>query len=199
MQLQKAKNIMDTVVHTLWPFTSIINPAGSVRRLKNDVKDIEIVCLPHVTKIDLFGEEKMRVPDFVTSIKSLGQIAKGDPATGRYVQVQLKQGIMLDLFIPQEHDYYRQWAIRTGSADYSHKVLAAAWLKKGWCGTVFGLRLQSECQKRNETTWQCVTASPTLPPVWESERDLFEWLGIPWIAPVYRESENKHYNEFLSR
>jgi len=59
----------------------------------------------------------------------------------------LPSGINLDLFVPQRHDYYRQYATRTGSGDYSYKVIASAWVSKGWVGTPDGLHKREDCSE----------------------------------------------------
>jgi hypothetical protein len=96
-----------------------------------------------------------------------------------------KDTINLDLFMPQPDDYYRQYAIRTGSADYSKNVIANGWLKKGWCGTDEGLRLQYDCCKA-ASGWKITRKEGQKPPVWESEEIFFEWLGVQWMEPWLR-------------
>ena len=93
---------------------------------------------------------------------------------------------MLDLFMPESRDYYRQYAIRTGSADYSFKVLAAGWRRKGWCGTPDGLRRVRDCKEVKKSVWKCINPQAELPPVWQSEHEFFDWIGVRWIKPSLR-------------
>lgn len=183
------------------PYCERLNIAGSVRRGKQEVHDIEIVCQPKKVKVgmvDLFGEDTRKeevTADFVKTVRELGKVIKGKP-DGRMMQIELKNPfdgpyfIMLDLFMPQPHDYFRQYAIRTGSADYSHKVIAKGWLRLGWVGTSDGLRLESECignkTPEGKIKWTCVVSDPKLPPAWQSEKEFFEWLGIQFIPPGIR-------------
>ena len=88
--------------------------------------------------------------------------------------------------MPQPGDYYRIYAIRTGSAEYAHHILASAWLRKGWVGTKNGLRKKEQCRKKGKT-WECYVTDPALPPVWRNEFELFRWLGIQCIDPMQRE------------
>lgn len=173
-----------------------INIAGSIRRRKSFVKDIEIVCLPQMlthTDTDLFGggtSYQYVNPGFVEAATALGKLLKGK-TTGRYMQIELPEGINLDLFMPQPEDYYRQLAIRTGSAQYAHLVLANGWLKKGWCGVSgLGLRKISDCEGTKKpdgkTGWKVVNPNAELPPAWESEEDFFNWIGVRWIKPELR-------------
>lgn len=191
MKLETAQKIAVAICYKLQPFCSRINIAGSVRRKKPEVKDIEIVCLPELVEIgmpDLFGGSKRTEihSEFVyMTCEILGKVLKGQP-TGRYMQIELPEGVNLDLFMPQVSDYFRQYAIRTGSADYSAKVIAAGWVKAGWVGTEAGLRRADECRRVADSKWECTANNPTLPPIWESEQDFFQFIGVEWIAPEKR-------------
>jgi DNA polymerase/3'-5' exonuclease PolX len=191
MELHKALKIANNLVAQLGPYCDIINIAGSCRRNKVLVKDIELVCLPMKTKIeqfDLFGppqyDHYLRNPHFCRIVKKLGKILKGKPE-GKKMQIDLPEGIKLDLFMPSDFDYYRIFAIRTGSADYSKNVIARAWREIGWVGTENGLRRYSDCEKENNI-WKCYEQNPELPPIWKSEEEFFEWLGLKWIEPSER-------------
>ena len=152
MELTKALSITNRLVELLSPSCEKINVAGSCRRGKPDVKDIELVALPkNIVLKDIFGWDEgiIREPMFEKTINGFGKIVKGN-ADGKMMQIELPEGIMLDLFIPDAFDYYRQFAIRTGSADYSWKVIASGWKKIGFCGTENGLRLIDECEAKKD-------------------------------------------------
>ena len=190
--LKEAQNIAVEICYQLEPFCEKINIAGSVRRKKQEVKDIEIVCVPKLeTQYDMFGTpfSSGRNTGFRDVVLSLGEIIKGG-ANGKYMQIKLTQGINLDLFMPDDFDYYRQYAIRTGSADYAAKIIAGGWRKIGWCGSDKGLRKMSDCVETKtpdgKSKWKCVKANAELPPVWQSEEQFFEWLGIKYLPPNQR-------------
>lgn len=194
MQYSQANKIAIATCYKLQPFClqDRINKAGSLRRKSQEVKDIEIVCLPKSDiAYDMFGTpfQNKRSSQFIDAVNRLGTCIKGKP-TGKYMQIQLPEGINLDLFIPSEEDYFRQYAIRTGSADYSHKVLANAWRKMGWCGSDQGLRKVSDCIEsvdgEGKSKWKCVSKNPEKPPVWQSEEDFFKWLWVPFVKPEKR-------------
>jgi len=174
----------------LLPHCEHIHIAGSVRRCKPQVKDIEIVCQPKVTVLkDLFDYDEGQIVDsnFARIVEEeLGRVIKGN-SDGRQMQIELLEGIMLDLFMPRPYDYYRVLAMRTGSRDYSHNVIATAWNKLGWVGTENGLRRRNECTKNTSGVWICNTTYPKIPPVWKSEEEFFQWLGVKWIEPKLRE------------
>lgn len=194
MKLSEAKQLAISVCEKLQPFTERLNIAGSIRREKPDVKDIEVVCLPRYfdSQPDMFGGNTTRVisQNYVEVVNGLGRIIKGKPA-GRYMQIELPQRINLDLFMPTPEDYFRQYAIRTGSADYAHHTIAKAWLKKGWCGSDMGLRRIEDCREEinsvtNKRSWICVNQHGERPPVWTSEQEFFDWIGVPWCMPKLR-------------
>lgn len=191
MELNHATQIAKRIVEILSPHCEKLQIAGSIRRHRKEVKDIEIVCLPKKEKVqvDLFGGSKqITSTDFLNAIMFItAKTVKGN-VDGRYMQIICKYGpaATLDLFMPQPHDYYRQLAIRTGSAEYSRFTIANAWTKKGWVGTSEGLRLRGDCTLMGDQ-WACINKNATLPPVWQSEEEFFEWIGVPWVHPKQRE------------
>ena len=160
MRYREAYDIAWSIVQTLRPLCDRIDIAGSLRRQKAEVGDIEIVCIPS-------GKE---ILSFEVTVSALG-IAKKGSAMGRYTQILLPDGINLDLFMARPDNWGYIFAIRTGSADYSHKVLATGWVKAGY---------------RGEDGNLVVVASGEVVPVRE-EKDLFALIGVPWVAPWNRE------------
>lgn len=122
MELSKAKSIAESIVSQLQPYCELIHVAGSVRREKPDPHDIEICCIPKKKEVsDLFGKPLagLVVNHFYSVVYNLGTVIKGNPE-GRFMQIQLPE-IMLDLFMPEPTDFIRQYVVRTGSSEYSHK------------------------------------------------------------------------------
>ena len=117
MNKEEARKIALKYLNILKPYCTRIEIAGSIRREKPEVKDIEIVAIPG--NIESFAREVNKL-----------QKVKGEP-TGKYTQRILPEGISLDLFIANEKNWGLIFAIRTGSVDFSHKTLACGWVKKG--------------------------------------------------------------------
>lgn len=195
MELSKALDIAKSKIEILAPECDIVHIAGSCRREKPEPKDIEIVALPKmVAGTDLFGgeTEKTRTLAWKQKVHSLGEIIKGK-AEGKMMQILLPEGINLDLFLPDEWDYYRQYCIRTGSADWVGRYVAGGWKKIGWCGSDAGLRLQSQCKgeldREKKMHWKCVVpkVQQMTPPHWTSEEEFFDWLKLKYIEPKLRE------------
>lgn len=195
MQLEKAEGIAVDICYYLKDHCEEdqIHIAGSIRRRKYDVKDIEIVLLPKRVEVkDMFGGivSTPVTSDFEKHVKNVGNIIKGNP-NGRYMKIELQQKIMLDLFMPVPADYYRQYAIRTGSSYYAHNVIAGGWLALGWCGSDMGLRRQDDCKRQRDKSgknkWICINKNGELPPLWKSEEEFFDWIKVRFIHPSRRD------------
>jgi DNA polymerase/3'-5' exonuclease PolX len=190
----QAKVIADVLVELLQPVCEVVFIAGSVRRKKETVGDIELVVLPKKTEVvegDLFESKTIKVVDekFGDVVNGFGKIIKGK-YDGKYMQIELPSGINLDLFIPSDYDLYRQYAVRTGSGDYSFKVIANGWKRIGWCGSDAGLRKISDCEEtktpEGKSKWKCINPNAELPPHWKSEQEFFDWIKVPYIEPELR-------------
>jgi len=170
--------------------------AGSIRRERPDVKDIEVVALPKMIETcDMFGEVtgKIRTKEWVELVYSLGTAVKGTP-NGKYTQIKLRDhDINLDLFMPDTDDYWRILTIRTGSAEWVKQYIAGGWSRQGWCGTKDGgLIMKSQCkgitQPNGHVLWFPNVSEGTKmrPPIFNSEKDFFEWLKLPYVHPKDR-------------
>ncbi len=114
--LETAERIAQKYIEQLSPQCERIEIAGSIRRRKAAVGDIEIVAMPKPF-IDLFGN-RSGYHDLTLPVRS---IKNGQ----RYKQFSLPEGINLDLFIVLPP---AQWgvifALRTGGAEFSHKLVS---------------------------------------------------------------------------
>jgi DNA polymerase/3'-5' exonuclease PolX len=197
MNLQTAIKYSTRIVEILSPHCSRIEVAGSIRRRRPDVNDIEIICESKkiFNQTDLFGGGQFLIdPGFENALPTfMSSLIKGH-LDGRYMQMYLKtpgSDIKLDLFMPEPDDYYRILAIRTGSRDYSSLKIAHAWKKAGWVGTgEDGLRRIEDCiqvPNGEGKKWKLINKNGDRPPVWQSEEEFFQWLGLKWIEPWLRE------------
>lgn len=191
-KLADAERIAGELLALLQPHCTRMDVAGSIRRKVPNVGDVEILCEPIVLEEkDLFGNVVgyVRSSGWVNTVDNLGVRLKGNLVNGRYLQIMLSDVVKLDLFVPAPADYFRQLLIRTGSVEYVRHV-AYNWKVKGWCGTHDGLRLQRDCREitdgSGKAKYMCVNAHAQLPPVWSSEEDFVNWLGLPYVQPLYR-------------
>jgi len=152
--------IAEKVKALLAPDCERIEIAGSLRRKKDFIGDIEIVCIPKPFDVGLFASGIAKTVDQWQKVK--GEV------TGKYTQRILPEGVVLDLFMVNPESWGLQLAIRTGSADFSHKVLACGWVKAGYkCEDGLLRRFGGIVQVREE-------------------RDLFNLIGLEWVDPMDR-------------
>jgi DNA polymerase/3'-5' exonuclease PolX len=173
VKIETAKKIADSYVAVLRPSCDQIEIAGSIRRRRPEVKDIEIVCIPSIRMGGLFNDQPERIPSWYAFFDEVADntwaIVKGN-ARGKYMQIDLTPyGIKIDLFTATPENWGLIYAIRTGSAAYSHKVLATGWVRNGY-KSVDGM-----------LTWDGESV-PT-----PFEKDLFRCAGVAWVDPSKRE------------
>jgi DNA polymerase/3'-5' exonuclease PolX len=160
MELSKALSIAEHIKSLLAPHCERIEIAGSIRRRKPDVKDIEIVAIPKPYETGLFESG-------IATVVNQWIKVKGDLPC-KYTQRILPDGIKLDLFFAERGNWGLIYAIRTGSADYSHKVLATGWVKQGY---------------KSENGYLVADGKEIA--VLEEE-DLFRRINVPYIKPELR-------------
>lgn len=124
MNYTKALEIAERVKALLAPHCERIEIAGSIRRKKDECKDIEIVAIPKPYETGLFESG-------IAEIVNQWEKVKGELPC-KYTQRILPEGIKLDLFFAEPANWGLIYAIRTGPAEYSHKVLACAWVARGY-------------------------------------------------------------------
>lgn len=170
MKYLEALQIAEKYKNKLKPYCERIEIAGSIRRKKSEVGDIEIVCIPKTVKQPhgLFENKRVRVMGFITTVNQWEKI-KGDPVGGRYTQRLLPEGIKLDIFMVRPENWGLIFAMRIGSEEFSHKVLANGWVRSGYHSK--GGMLRDKFGKEK--------------PIYE-ERELFELINIPYIEPEKR-------------
>jgi DNA polymerase/3'-5' exonuclease PolX len=157
------------VVTDLEPLCSRIKVAGSLRRMRPHVSDIEIVAEPHCTA-DLFGAQLPQVEPIRRMAESWGVIVKGGE---KYIQVHTAMsGMKIDLFlVTPPADYFVILAIRTGPANLGQ--LAVTRMHD------FGRRCEAGriIDKRTGEQLLCM-----------EEADFFRAAGLPCLPPRQRES-----------
>ncbi len=178
MRLEHARKIAADVVLKLRPYVEEIEVAGSVRRCKPIVGDIEVVVIPKSTpQHDLLGVEigAMRDPGFARVISQWKKV-KGDASTGKYTQRILnldypsidEKEFKLDIFTATRDNWGYILAIRTGSENFS-KRFAKQWVDKGFHGDAGML-----CDADNNPI-----KTPT-------EEEFFKIIGMPFVPPHKR-------------
>ena len=174
------------IVELLSPFCNRIEIAGGVRRHKENPHDIEIVCIPRVTKttvqVGLVGDQQFvdenRLDQCIKDCLGSGIFELGDldkagkkaPSGPRYYRLKYN-GQKVDIFtvLPPA-----QWGviflIRTGNSDFSHWFVQAGW-KDG----------------KRVIDGQIVQNGKALST--PEEKDAFEAMGLQWVDPIQRNLE----------
>jgi len=161
MKLNIAITIAEDIKRQLAPHCHRIEIAGSIRRRRPEVNDIEIVSIPRTYNTGLFESG-------IATIVNRWQKVKGELPC-KYTQRILPGGEKLDLFFAEPGNWGLIYAIRTGSAQYAHKILATGWVKAGY---------------KSIEGWLHANGKPVTIP---EEKDLYQRIGIPWLPPEKRE------------
>lgn len=161
MGYEEALRIAQDVKKKLEPHCVCIEIAGSIRRKKETIGDIEIVALPKPYDTGLFQSGIAKVVNQWKKVK--GEL----PC--KYTQRILPGGQKLDLFFSEKDNWGLIYAIRTGSSTYSHKVLARGWVKNGY-------------KSKDGYLYRNGKKISTY-----SEKDVFSIAKVPYVEPEERE------------
>lgn len=163
MPLAEAEAIAYGVMRKLKPHCEVISLAGSIRRQRPTIGDIEIVCVPRsYDALPLFCSG-------IATVVNQWEKVRGELPC-RYTQRILPEGIKLDLFMVEKDGYGLQLAIRTGSADWCRQVLAPAWVRAGY---------RSEGGLLHRADGSVVPC--------RTESEIFNQIGLRWVHPWDRE------------
>lgn len=172
--------VAQAFVHHMAPHAERIKVAGSLRRRKDEVGDIEIVMIPKIYREkNLLGEEG---PRFDTVQKGIDSYIECETYPGRKPalerlndgdrHIKLREtivGIQIDLFVVRPPaEWGPIFSIRTGSADFSRRLMVALRNR--------GMR----CEEG-----RVLDMHNRLVPCPE-EKDFFKAAGVPMIDPVKR-------------
>lgn len=165
-----ALKIARAVVDDLAPACARLKVAGSLRRMRPYVSDVEIVLEPRPMAADLFGGSEPDVEAVRAVAEQWGRIVKGGQ---KYIQVETAmQGMKLDLFlVTPPADYWVLLAIRTGPSTLSQWAVSRM--------HDHGLQCQAGRIIR-KSTGETVPCS--------SEADFFAAAGLPCLPPRLRDT-----------
>jgi DNA polymerase/3'-5' exonuclease PolX len=112
MQLNEALAIGESLLGRVRCVTDRVEVAGSVRRRKDNVKDIELVAIVS----DYDGLYRRLAPAGRFIKPGVPDVVDWPPKHGaKYVRMLLKEGIKLDLFIATKANWGGIYMMRTGS------------------------------------------------------------------------------------
>ena len=175
MPLHEAAVLAREIMGLLAPFCERIEIAGSIRRRKAEVGDIELVAISQtMVSTDLFGNERGTVTVLDHQVSRLVRkkgwrfIQNGQ----KYKQIDLGS-CCLDLFITDRDQWGVIFLLRTGSAEFSHWFVTRRSEGGG---------LPSHMRIQDGRLWIGGQVADT-----PEESDVFEKTGICWVSPNERE------------
>lgn len=173
MPYEDALRLAEEVKDTLSIGCERIEIAGSLRRKKAEIGDIELVAIPVLLDgaMDLFGIPVGQISMLDMVVSNNYRVIKGDK---KYKQLDLGT-CMCDLFIqPDPATWGVNMMIRTGSADFSRWMVTDR--RQGGAKPGY-LHFQEG------RIYDRIHAEPRSTP---EEADVFRVLGIEWIEPEKR-------------
>ena len=174
MELTKAREIAEELKGLLEPGCERIAIAGSIRRQKPEVGDIELLVIPKYgglgCAVNLLDQQLIDlmlggVLDY--RLNKLGRRAYGPK---NKLMVHLPSGIEVDIFSTDEACWPVALVVRTGGEKTNRRIAIVAKAKR-W-------------------RWHDYGSGFTTPGgelVCRSERDVFEFVGLPYKEPWERE------------
>lgn len=191
VSLEEAKVHAATLAAALRGSCERLSIAGSIRRGREDVGDIELVAIPIIETVPegMFDEGKVnRLTEAVDRLIDEGVLASHptDPKRGdRYSKLMLRgAGLQVDLFSATTDTWGLILLIRTGPADYSrefvtdlrrrHLHAAGGELHRGGMG----------CRVERGRLYPCQAVPDVIPT--PEEEDVYAAAGLPYVPPEER-------------
>jgi DNA polymerase (family 10) len=183
--LAQAEALAQALVARLEPVTRRCAIAGSIRRRRPTVGDIELLAVPRLhTLPDLFGDdgsEHNMLDGLVREWLDTGVVEhrldkNGRPSCGERYKRLRYQGVALDLFVclpPAEWGVL--YLIRTGPADYGHTFVTPR-SQGGWLPDYLRVK-DGAIQRRDDGT---ILPTP-------EEADVYRLLGLTYVPPEQRD------------
>jgi len=179
--LAEAERIAAALVADLEPYCARITLAGSVRRRKEVVGDIEFVAIPRYEPAGLFGDRTANTLwEHLHARDDAYRFVKGDSPDGRYYQLALpaRPGLQVDLSLAREDNWGLTLLVRTGSAAFSTAMLAR-WKRVQGIGR----------EGQGSVDGRLVTRDGRVIPTPEEET-VFQLLGMRTVPPERRTGDS---------
>jgi DNA polymerase/3'-5' exonuclease PolX len=178
-QLSEMRLFANEIIEDLRPYAERIEIAGSIRRNKPEVADVEIIYIPKyketIVNQDLFGNIEIKKTDLLSEYIldnkdydfRLNKL--GSKTYGLHNKLMLFKDVPLDLFSASEHNFAIIKLIRTGSFEFNiflaQRALAiGSPLKEYEGGTI-----------KNNKIIQ-----------FQTEQEIFEYYDIKYLTPEER-------------
>lgn len=155
--------------------------AGSMRRQKPEVGDIEILYVPKIGPVqkpgEMFASEGSLADVLIDELRRTGKLDKRPNINGQFtwgaqnkLAIHKATGIPVDFFSTTKENWFVSLVIRTGSKDFNIALIESAKRR--------GLQLHAYGAYTDIGTGEAIHP--------QSEREVLELAGLPWIPPEER-------------
>lgn len=164
MILEQADKVAEKLKVALSPLCERFEVAGSIRRRRPMVHDIDVVCIP------------VNQGQFAYALQQLGKIKMGGQKIIR-VAMGFTKGIDMDVYIATPETWATLLLIRTGSTGHNIKLCKLALQQ--------GMKLHADGSGLFKIEAQgCEGVEVRI--AGDSEESIFEALGLPYLPPEKR-------------
>lgn len=163
MKLLEATEIANELVNKLRPYCDKIEVAGSIRRGRANVHDIDIVAI--------LDEDKLLSSGFFGVLHLIASITGDQPHGGHVYLACSYRRVPVDIYWATPSSWGTLLLIRTGSKEHNIKLCTLA-RDKGWHLHASGKGLFDSYNRRIAG---------------DTEEGIFTALGLPFIPPGQRE------------
>jgi len=171
MELTRARAVADEIMGLLNGGCDRKEIAGSIRRRKPDVGDIELLCIPKyegvIDRLDRRVQGLMFQGVLALRLNKLGRKVYGPK---NKLMLHVPSGIGVDIFSTTEECWPVALVVRTGGKKSNMRIATAA-LQKGYQFHAYGSGF----------------STPSGEIVCRSEREVFEAVGLPYREPWERD------------
>lgn len=192
MRLSRAQKIARRLVQLMEPWCERVEIAGSVRRCKAEVKDIEIVAIPKcqtvVAQRDMFGAatafkdinlllDNLNPPALQWIKPGTSEIIPWErKPNGKYWRGYIKgEDLKVDIFLTyDQHNFGVIHLLRTGSKEFTTKIMMPALKKRGY---KFDEGNLVELTDTGQPAGSCYCPD---------EKAIFRLAGLKYVEPVNR-------------
>jgi DNA polymerase/3'-5' exonuclease PolX len=172
--LGRAEEVANEVVKLLEPACERITIAGSIRRRKSEVGDIELLVIPRygglLEGIDCLSKAIVNLMHQGVLGYRLNKRGSRVYGPKNKLMVHIPSGIGVDIFSTDELCWPVALVVRTGGAETNRRIAMAA-IRKGWHLQAYGTGF----------------STPDGDIICKSERAVFELVDMPYLEPWERE------------
>ena len=176
-----ARRVADELVEALTPRCELVEIAGSLRRGKAEVGDIEILYVPRLGLVrspsELFPKSGSLADELIELWLTQGVLTKRPNKNGitawgalNKLATHVASAINVDLFATTREHWFVSLVVRTGSAEMNTQLASSAQQR--------GMKLHAYGVIERSATGEQIVP--------QSEREVFELCGVPYREPQER-------------